>query len=324
MILKKKIVAGLISIPLAFNLHAAQSNPMLDLGIQLGSSLGSVLQSGVSSLFSNSDEQKTEPNKEETKPAEGISGFFGSLFKAPTPEETLAKASDKAMTKAFLDVQKSDPKLSFSLNNNAIVFDRVIVPFDSAATFGQARSLCANIDTSNDKIAEEFKKVAIARGNYYTIYNGTVNASLQNAIYGQLSPSNGNDEYYKYDFDNAIIEYAPDGTIVSALTRMDKISLNMMIRPKDINYYNIEIRQISRIFAKTQLSVVSRTVSKRLFDDNLVLTSKQDIKPLPATISQPVVQQDSTAKLKELFELYKAGALTKEEFDKAKQKLLGS
>jgi hypothetical protein len=319
----KKIMAGIFVATISINAHADTGNPAFELGTMIGTSIGN----GISSLFSSSDEKKLDPKNEvasqdTNSSSGGIGGFFSSIFKGPTPEEILAKASDKEMTKAFLDVQKTNKKLTFSQNSNVMTFNNVVVPFDSAHTFGQARSLCAGIDTVNDSIAEEYKKVVTERGNYFTVYNGTVNASIQNAVFGQLAPSNGNDEYYKYDFDNAIVEYAPDGTIVSALTRMEKISLNMMIRPNDINYYNIEIAQISRIYAQPRLSVVSRIVSKRLFDDNLVMTSKQEPKQaLPVVAS---IEQDSTTKLKSLFELYKAGALTKEEFDSAKKQILTS
>lgn len=300
------------------SLHAVESNPAFELGIMLGKSIGK----GVSSLFIDSkEEEKTEPVSEEKKKESsgGVSGFFGSLFKAPTPEEILAKASDKEMTKAFLEAKVVNPKINFSQSSNGIEFNNIIVPFDAAHTFGEARALCAKIDTTNDPIAEIYKKVVTNRGNYYSVYSGTVNASIQNAIFGQLSSTNGNDEYYKYDFDNAIVEHAPDGSIISALTRMDQISLNMMIRPNNINYYNIEIRQLSRIFSKEQLSVVSRIVSKRIFDDNLVLTSKQESK----AVSVAAPAEDKATKIKALFDLYKSGALTKEEFEKEKKQLLG-
>lgn len=317
--LKKNYLSSALMIAIfsSVSLHAANSNPAFELGTMLGQSIGK----GVYALFSDSKEEKIDPALEE-KPKEssgGIGSFFGSLFKAPTPEEILAKAPDKEMTKAFLEAKTTNPKINFSQSSNGIEFDNVVVPFDAAHTFGEARSLCAKIDTTNDPIAETYKKVVTGRGNYYSVYSGTVNSSIQNAILGQLASTNGNDEYYKYDFDNAIVEYTPNGLIVSALTRMDKISLNMMIHPNNINYYNIEIRQLSRIFSKAQVSVVSRIVSKRIFDDNLVLTSKQE--PKPVAVAAPT--EDKTTKIKALFDLYQSGALTKEEFDKEKKQLLG-
>jgi hypothetical protein len=328
MISKKKIAAGLITIPLAFNLHAASANPMFDLGVQIGSSLGSVISSGASALFASSSETKPEPTKTEEKKSDssgGIGGFFGSLFKEATPEETIAKAEDKEMTKSFLDTKKANEKLALTFSNKAIDSDRVIVPFSNAKTFGQARSLCANIDSSNDEIATTYKKAVEDRGNYYTIYNGTVNMAILTAINGKLSTVNEyRDTFYNYDFENAIIEYAPNGTMVSALARVDKVNLNTMFKVSDINIANIEIRQASRVFFASSLGIVSRTVSKRLLDDNMVSTSKKEIQAVvvaPAVVA-PVVDKSNTNQLKELFELYKAGALTKEEFDKEKQKLL--
>lgn len=315
---KSKALASIITISVATNIYA--DNSAFGLGAEIGQSIGN----GIKSLFLSSDEKKG--NTEDTKTAsssEGISGFFGSLFKDPTPEEIIAKASDKEMTQAFLTAMQKDPKLKFSQSKKAMVFDNTIIPFDAAHTFREARSLCMGIDTINDPIANTFKSVATNRGNYYSVYNGALNAAIMNAMFGQLPTSNGDSEYYKYDFDNAIVEFAPDGTIVSALTRMDKITLNMMIRPNSIDYYNIKISQISRVFSKNDLSIVSRLVSKRTFDDNLVSTSKVDHKSVATTSTQALVP-DTTSKLKELFELYKAGALTKEEFDSEKSKLLNN
>jgi hypothetical protein len=222
------------------------------------------------------------------------------------------------MTKAFLEAKKTNSDLTFAQSKNGIKFDKVIVPFDAAHTFNQARSLCAQIDTSDDEIAKVYKKVVTGRGNYYSVYSGAVNSAILNAISGQIPTTNGSNEYYKIDFDNAIVEYTPQGTIVSALTRMETITLNMMIHTPSLEYYNIKISQESRVFSKEQLGVVSRIVSKRTFDDNLVQTSKQDIKPAQAVATS----DDKSAKIKELFGLYQAGALTKEEFDKEKSKVL--
>jgi hypothetical protein len=320
--IKSKMLIPIVTLSLVTNIYADGSNPAFGLGTEIGQSIGN----GIKSLFSSSDEKKedTEQNKAATSSG-GIGGFFGSLFKDPTPEEILAKAPDKDMTQAFLTGMKQDNKLQFSQSKKAMVFDNVVVPFDSAHTFGEARSLCMNIDTIDDPIANTFKSVATNRGNYYTVYSGALNAAIMNAMFGQLPPSNGDSEYYKYDFDNAIVEFAPDGTIVSALTRMDKITLNMMIHPNNnnINYYNIKISQISRIFSKNDLSIVSRLVSKRTFDDNLISTSKVEPKPVAIASTQPSAT-DTTTKLKELFELYKAGALTKEEFDSEKSKILNN
>lgn len=122
-----------------------------------------------------------------------------------TPEETIAKAEDKEMIKTFLDTKKANEKLSLTFSNKAIDSNRVIVPFSNAKIFGQARSLCANIDSSNDEIATTYKKAVEGRGNYYTVYSGTINMAILTAINGQLSTVNE----YKDTISIAKGEYKP-------------------------------------------------------------------------------------------------------------------
>jgi hypothetical protein len=276
----------------------------------------SVMMCGAALLLLSANVSADEAKKEESG---GIGGFFGSLFKAPTPEEIIAKSEDKGMTKSFLDAKQADKKLSHvSFSSRAIDSDRVLVPFSNANTFYNAKNLLNNINSSNDELATTYKKAVESRGNYYTVYNGKVNNAILTAINGRLATVNeSRDTFYYYDIENAIIEYSPDGTMVSALARVDKVNINTMFKVNDINYANIEIQQVSRVFFASSLGIVSRTVSKRLLDDNMISTSKKEAQP--ATVQ---TSTDKTEQLKSLFELFKAGALTKEEFEQQKQKLL--
>lgn len=298
----------------------ADSNPAFDLGISIGKSIGGLFSSNESEKSSSANEGKTN------KSSGGISGFFGSLFKEQTLEEILQNSSDKEMTKSFFDLQKSNSKLRFSFTKNKISSESTIVSFDSAAMFHEARSLCAKIDSSNDEIAKTYKQTILNRGNYYDVYTGTVNSSILATIQGGLPSVNSyNDEFYKYDFDNAIVEYSQDGTMLSSLVRFDKIKLNGLIKSNDINYANIRISQVSTIFMREPVSLVSRTMAKRLLDDNLVMSTKKVNATPQNSIPSTAVQQSTitkTTQIKELFELYKAGGLTKEEFEKEKTKLL--
>lgn len=298
----------------------ADSNPAFDFGTSIGKSIGG--------LFSSKEGEKASSTTESnvSKSSGGISGFFGSLFKEPTLEETLQSTSDKEMTKSFYDLQKSNSKFHFSFSKNKISSESTIIPFDSAAMFHEARSLCAKIDSSNDEIAKIYKQTILNRGNYYDVYTGTINSSILATIQGKLPSVNSyNDEFYKYDFDNAIVEYSQDGTMLSSLVRFDKITLNSLIKSNDINYANIRISQVSTIFMREPVSLVSRTMAKRLLDDNLVMSTKKVNATPQNSISSTTVQQPTiskTVQIKELFELYKAGGLTKEEFEKEKTKLL--
>lgn len=276
----------------------------------------SVMMCGAALLLLSANVSADEAKKEESG---GIGGFFGSLFKAPTPEEIIAKSEDKEMTKSFLDAKQTDKRLSHvSFSSRAIDSDKVLVPFSNAKTFYNAKNLLNNINSSNDELATTYKKAVEGRGNYYTVYNGKVNNAILTAINGRLATVNEyRDTFYYYDIENTIIEYSPDGTMVSALARVDKVNLNTMFKVNDINYANIEIRQVSRVFFASSLGIVSRTVSKRLLDDNMISTSKKEAQP--ATVQTPT---DKTEQLKSLFELFKAGALTKEEFEQQKQNLL--
>lgn len=299
----------------------ADSNPAFDLGTSIGTSIGGLFSSNESEKSSSTSEGNASKN------SSGISGFFGSLFKEPTLEEILKSSSDKEMTKSFFDLQKSNSKLRFSFIKNKISSETTIVPFDSAAMFHEARNLCAKIDSSNDEIAKNYKQTILTRGNYYDVYTGAVNSSILATIQGGLPSVNSyNDEFYKYDFDNAIVEYSQDGTMLSALVRFEKIKLNGLIKTNDINYANIRISQVSTIFMREQMSLISRTMAKRLLDDNLVMSTKKvNAITQNSTLPQTIVQQPTTTKtaqIKELFELYKAGGLTKEEFEKEKIKLL--
>ncbi len=276
----------------------------------------SVMMCGAALLLLSANVSADEAKKEESG---GIGGFFGSLFKAPTPEEIIAKSEDKEMTKSFLDAKQADKKLSHvSFSSRAIDSDRVLVPFSNAKTFYNAKNLLNNINSSNDELATTYKKAVESRGNYYTVYNGKVNNAILTAINGRLATVNeSRDTFYYYDIENAIIEYSPDGTMVSALARVDKVNINTMFKVNDINYANIEIQQVSRVFFASSLGIVSRTVSKRHLDDNMISTSKKEAQPASVQTST-----DKTEQLKSLFELFKAGALTKEEFEQQKQKLL--
>jgi len=137
-----------------------------------------------------------------------------------TPEQLVAKSSDKAMMRAFSKpgiLGKSEYLQGYSPSD--LIRIRTSIG-NSHYGIGSAReSYSSKYDSSRDKIAREYIKVAKARGNTVKLYKNFINNQIAPKIVHPFLENGNSSVIPKYDLDPALIEFDKNGRIISILVR---------------------------------------------------------------------------------------------------------
>jgi len=147
-------------------------------------------------------------------------GLINGCGEPQTPEQLIAKSSDKAMMKAFSKpgvAGKSEHFIDYSPSD--LIRMRTSIG-NSHYGMGSARgSYSSKYDASRDKIAQEYIKVAKARGNTVKLYKTFINNQIARKIVHPFLENGNSAVIPKYDLDPALIEFDKNGRIVSMLVR---------------------------------------------------------------------------------------------------------
>ncbi len=137
-----------------------------------------------------------------------------------TPEQLVAQSSDKAMMRAFSKpgiLGKSEYLQSYSPSD--LIRMRTSIG-NSHYGMGNARgSYASKYDSSRDKIAQEYIKVAKSRGNTVKLYKNSINNQIAPKIVHPFLENGNSAVMPRYDLDPALIEFDKNGRIVSILVR---------------------------------------------------------------------------------------------------------
>ncbi len=252
------------------------------------------------------------------------------LFKKKVSSgDLLSKSEDKELTQAFLN-KKINKVTALDHGKSLIIIEKKrLYETDSYIYLNKSRDFYRNLafDFLNDEVAQNYIQAVKKRGNGYIVYNGNGNEKILKALVGGSLKKNTKFEIFMYDSDFALVEYDKEGNKVSALVRQARIEPSQLGISMGDRNPAVSIHQ--RIFVLMKSKV-------RKIDLNLGTTALNEFeykrynmpKKTQATnsiVQQPIQAQESkTDKIKALYELHKAGALSKEEFEQEKKKVLGS
>ena len=166
-----------------------------------------------------------------------------------------------------------------------------------------------------DEMGQRYVALAQSRGNVVKMYKPALGATI-NSLYNQhweLKPAANTAQVIGVD--NPMIEFSPDGKVVSIMLRSHQAVTNFTSR--SYQYINI-------FFGPMSGQYIENKISNSAFDDNFlseVTVANKVAKEVPAPQEADKSMTNLKA-LKELGELRKSGVLTEDEFAVEKKKLL--
>ncbi|MBN2964989.1 SHOCT domain-containing protein [Sulfurospirillum sp. T05] len=272
--------------------------------------------------------------------ATGTSKFSDSGIFLPSPKDVqkmlLPKVSNEDIIKQSPDKELSETFLTNTFekvtavehgSKTIILEKKWLYETDSFIRYSKSRSFYRGLahDFLNDDVAKAYMETIIKRGSGYVIYNGSGNEMLMSAYAGGNPRRSSDTSVFAYDSDFAIVEYDKEGNKKSALLRQVEIEpsqLGRQMGDKDpaVSIHHRAILLLEPAVKEAELTLNNDAIAaleyKRV---NMPQKANQMYQAAPqSTPSAPTNAQ----KIKELFELYKAGALSEEEYALEKAKIL--
>ncbi len=255
----------------------------------------------------------------------------GNMFaKKETPQDIIAKSQDKELTQAFVEGKIAKVTSINALPYGLLLECKRLYETDSFIYLSKSRQFYRDKapDFLKDDIAKAYIDTIQKRGHGYSIYNGEGNQALLKAYVGGALKENTKTEIYMYDSDFAIVEYNKSGEKVSALIRQARIEPSQLGSTMGDKDPAVTIHQNIFVLFEGELQKVALNLNNTTLQNNLYKSVGLDAPSAPIAVSttaSPSVTSDSKAnKIKELHELYKSGALSEDEYNKEKTKILNS
>jgi len=299
-------------------------------------------------------------------PAAHAQGFFGDLaaglqklVSKPKPsKESFEAASERVLISAFceLDPNGKEAILKAEFAKPALTALYAITPYSmtmrersfSEGNMSDASATMRRYSASplDDPIGQQYIQTAAARGNVVKLYRPSLGGALNRFLKQGYETCSSCVEWL--GLDNALIEHAQDGSIVSIFTRSHQgnTTVGVAVYRYTNIYYGPEIGR-----------VVENRISQKVLEDSLIrtLTTKQGgaVPTEAATAGNPTATTSTAAPgadsapvsaarppaapggsdptsaaarriqlLKELVQLRQAGAITEAEFEAEKKKIL--
>lgn len=248
------------------------------------------------------------------------------LSKKETPQELIAKSQDKELTKAFVEGKFAKVTSINAAPSGIMMESKRLYETDSFIYLSKARQFYRNLaaDFLQDDVAKAYTDTIQKRGNGYRIYNGEGNQALLKAYVGGTLKQNTKTEIYMFNSDFAIVEYNKAGEKVSALIRQARIEPSQLGSAMGDNDPAVTIHQNQILLFESELKKVALNLNNATLQNNLYKSVGLDA-PLASAPQASTPSSTSKAdKIKELHELYKSGALSEDEYNKEKTKILNN
>lgn len=248
------------------------------------------------------------------------------LSKKETPQELIAKSQDKELTKTFVEGKFTKVTSIHALPYGLSLECKRLYETDSFIYLSKSRQFYRDLaaDFLQDDVAKAYIDTIQKRGNGYSIYNGEGNQALLKAYVGGALKENTKTEIYMYDSDFAIVEYNKAGEKISALIRQARIEPSQLGSAMGHNDPAVTIHQNIFVLFEGEMKKVALNLNNATLQNNLY-------KSVGLETSSPTPTQTATSsstskadKIKELHELYKSGALSEDEYNKEKTKILNN
>jgi hypothetical protein len=240
-------------------------------------------------------------------------GFFVvgcAMPKPKTQAELISASSDKLLTKNISESLK-DEKYRISYDNNLIRVTQYISG-EKGHMDGHMNEALSDYykiyDSSRDKITQVFLDTAKQRGNTVKLYKKQLNNYIAQNFFSNY------DKQYKQCYgeaDVAFIEFDKSNRIFSLLARGHTFEKGLALMHHRYSLY---------IFG-TKAASLESVIPNSMFSDYYTTTLVGGEEPE----KQGSVDNSSSTKaekLKEFYELYKSGAISKEEYEKEKNTIL--
>jgi len=246
--------------------------------------------------------------------------------KQESPEELISKSQDKALTQAFVEGKFAKVTHISAFPSQLTLECKRLYETDSFIYLSKARQFYRDLAATflQDDIAKTYIDTIQKRGNGYRIYNGDGNQAIIKAYVGGALKVNTKTELYMYDSDFAIVEYNKAGERISALIRQARIEPSQLGAAMGHNDPAVTIHQNVFILFESDLQKVALNLNNTTLQNNLYKSVGLDT---PTSAPSQASTPSSTSKadqIKELHELYKSGALSEDEYNKEKTKILNS
>lgn len=253
----------------------------------------------------------------------------GNMFaKKDSPQELIAKSQDKELTQAFVEGKMLKVTSVQAFPSGLLLECKRLYETDSFIYLSKSRQFYRDKapDFLKDDIAKAYIDTIQKRGNGYTIYNGEGNQALLKAYVGGSLKENTKTEIYMYDSDFAIIEYNKAGEKVSALIRQARIEPSQLGSTMGDRDPAVSIHQNIFVLFAGELQKLALNLNNTTLQNNLYKSVGLDAPSASVAVSTAasVASDSKTNKIKELHELYKSGALSEEEYNKEKTKILNN
>lgn len=192
----------------------------------------------------------------------GLSAFKLFPSRAEVNDEAALKVADKVMVSAFWPdpfghTRTTQQDWETRVDADSIQIQHTEYLFAQSMAHFYEKTTAA--DSSTDEIAAKYIETAKARGNTVKLFKAQVNS----AIYKLFRDPDDTPKTIAIltDRDPALIEFSPEGRVVSALTRVSKAAPNMA---------TIRRHYFSRIYLDPNHRWIEKNLSNRLLEDNLI------------------------------------------------------
>ncbi len=198
---------------------------------------------------------------------EAVKGFNNLMGIPNSPQEYIAKNSDKELATAFSKYWESSSitKNYIEIKENHFSFDDYIKQYELESKVAQ------RFDQS--KYIQLYKETIKKRGNIFKVYKNALNKEIFRIAHNVKTLKTSDEySYYRYDWTPCIIEYNKNGQIVSALTQANEI----WVAYNHFGNSSAPSKSIStiKIFTGFTASSLQNKISNRLFENNFLYQSK--------------------------------------------------
>ena len=248
--------------------------------------------------------------------ASSVNSFMGI---PNTPQEFIAQQSNKEMASALSEYFDKDGYHMGSYGNKGFYIKENLASFDkNNVTLNRARGYVAGLNIDNSKMADKYKDVLGKRSNTYSVYKNIVNQKIFEALVGGELSGGDDLKYFYFNWTPAIVEYDSNGRMVSAFIHKVIVKPNPFAPASGTMPVALDIETI--ILNKSAINLIENSINNTFLAQNVLYSSKK----AKDETEQVIDTSSKSNKIKELYQLYKDGALSKSEYAQEKDKILNA
>lgn len=177
--------------------------------------------------------------------------------------------SDPYLASKFAKYYEKDG-YSLDYTKNSVEIKKQLVYFSQNIYMKEAFSYVRN-NAAQTEVTEDYKNAITQRGNTYKIYKGSFNAKVVSIVTGVKNLPDFNKDrmnYIKWDLVPLIVEYNPQGEIISMM--MSNVEIGAAFDQVKNPNVQSEIEMTTLFYTSNALNPIKYSISKKDWEDNLV------------------------------------------------------